>query len=254
MTVNFSPVTAGNATGTLTILSDVSPVTIPLLGIGVGPQPVVSGLSPASTTAGGSGFNLTVNGSNFVSGSQVSFNLTNVATTFVSSSQLTALISAGSITTAGNPNVTLTAPGSNVSAPVSFTVNDPAPQASEFSCRLAGWEHGAHAEYQRDEFHGEFHGSGQRQFARHQLCQFHNAASDSAGERRGAGGTLDIAISNPPPGGGTTPAIIFNVADFAVTPPATPGSVSAGQPGAFVFVGRPIERHVRRSRDVQHID
>lgn len=238
--VNFSPVTAGYATGTLTIQSNVSPVTIPLQGIGVGSQPVVSSLSPANATAGGSGFTLIVNGSNFVSGSQVSFNLTNVATTFVSSSQLTALISASSITTAGNPNVTVTAPGSNVSAPVSFTVNNPAPQASGVS--PAGLPAGSTAltlnisgtNFTVNSTVLVNGNSRATNYVNSTTLQATLLASDVA-----QGGTLNIAISNPPPGGGTTPAIIFNVADYAVTPPATPSTVSAGQPAAFVLLVAP---------------
>jgi hypothetical protein len=54
--------------------------------------PSVSSLSPSSATAGGDGFVLTVNGSNFNSSSVVTWNGTSVTTSFVSSKQLTTTI------------------------------------------------------------------------------------------------------------------------------------------------------------------
>ena len=72
--------------------------------------PTLSSLSPSSASVGGSAFTLTVNGSNFVSGSVVQWNGTARATTFVSTSQLTAAIPAGDIATAGSAQVTVMNP------------------------------------------------------------------------------------------------------------------------------------------------
>jgi hypothetical protein len=85
-------------------------------------QPVVTSISPTSATAGGPLFTLTVNGSGFVQGSQVTFNLNNVSTTFVNSIQLTASIPAHAIAIAGNPYVIVTNPDGYTSAFVTFTV------------------------------------------------------------------------------------------------------------------------------------
>ncbi|MEK7832337.1 MAG: IPT/TIG domain-containing protein, partial [Acidobacteriota bacterium] len=61
------------------------------------PVPAITGLSPASATAGGAAFTLTVNGSNFVGTSTVWWNGTQRATQFVSATQLTAAITAADI-------------------------------------------------------------------------------------------------------------------------------------------------------------
>src|SRR5260370_403527 len=61
------------------------------------PSPSLSSISPASATAGSSGFTLTVTGGNFVSGSVVQVNWSNRATTFVSSTRLTAAIPASDL-------------------------------------------------------------------------------------------------------------------------------------------------------------
>lgn len=56
------------------------------------PVPVISGLNPASVSAGGAAFVLTVNGSNLVNGATVLWNGVACPTTYVNSSQLTASI------------------------------------------------------------------------------------------------------------------------------------------------------------------
>jgi uncharacterized protein (TIGR03437 family) len=65
------------------------------------PIPAPTSLIPNSATAGGAAFTLTVNGTNFVSGSIVRWNGSNRTTTFVSSTQLTAQIPASDIAVIG---------------------------------------------------------------------------------------------------------------------------------------------------------
>ena len=81
------------------------------LGVGSGPAaPTLTSLSPSSALAGGPAFPLTVNGSNFVSGSVVRWNGANRPTTFVSATQLTATIAAADIAAAGSASVTVRKP------------------------------------------------------------------------------------------------------------------------------------------------
>ena len=89
------------------------------------PVPTTTSLSPASATAGGSAFTLTVNGSGFVNGSVVQWNGAGRTTTFVSSTQLTAAIPAADIATAGTAQVTVfnPAPGGGTSNAQTFTIN-----------------------------------------------------------------------------------------------------------------------------------
>src|SRR5690606_11356783 len=83
------------------------------------PIPATTSLTPTSATAGGPGFTLTVNGSNFIAGSVVRWNGANRATTFVSATQLQAAIPASDIATAGTATVTVVnpAPGGGTSNP-----------------------------------------------------------------------------------------------------------------------------------------
>jgi len=89
------------------------------------PAPTIASISPTSAIAGGAAFTLTVNGTNFVSGSTVNFNGKARTTTFVSATKLRAAILASDIATAGIFNVTVTNPGDGTSNAASFTVLTP---------------------------------------------------------------------------------------------------------------------------------
>jgi Bacterial Ig-like domain (group 3)/Bacterial Ig-like domain (group 2) len=112
--------------GTAQIAATLNGITSPADTLTVGaPLPTLATLSPTSVIAGTGGFTLTVNGTNFISGSVVNFNGVAQTTTYVSATQLTAAIPASAITTAGAVPVTVTtaAPGGGTSSAVSFTVN-----------------------------------------------------------------------------------------------------------------------------------
>jgi uncharacterized protein (TIGR03437 family) len=97
--------------------------------------PVLSSISPTTTTAGGNAFSLQVNGSNFINGSVVRFNGSDRPTTFVNSSQLTATISALDIGAAGTATITVftPAPGGGTSGGQTLTINNPLPVLTSIS-------------------------------------------------------------------------------------------------------------------------
>jgi hypothetical protein len=87
-----------------------------------------SPLSPPSAKAGGKNFPLTVNGTNFVSGSSgstVQWNGKPLTTTFVSETELTAVVPSSNIKTAGTATVTVKTPtpGGGTSGSTTFTIN-----------------------------------------------------------------------------------------------------------------------------------
>jgi hypothetical protein len=102
------------------------------------PVPTATGLSPALAMAGGSGFTLTVTGTNFIPSSVVRWNGTDRATTFVSATQLRATISAADIAMAGTAQVTVVnpAPGGGTSNPQTFTITNPVPATTGLSPNL----------------------------------------------------------------------------------------------------------------------
>ncbi len=74
----------------------------PLTYTCTGNPPVIASLSPSSAPLGGSGFTLTVNGSNFKANSVVQWNGVDRTTTYLSTTQLTIQVAAGDLTSATN--------------------------------------------------------------------------------------------------------------------------------------------------------
>ena len=91
------------------------------------PLPVTSSISPTSRTAGQAAFTLTVNGSEFLPGSEVRWNGDSRTTTYLSDTQLTADITADDIATADTASITVfnPEPGGGVSNPQTFTIIAP---------------------------------------------------------------------------------------------------------------------------------
>jgi hypothetical protein len=92
--------------------------------------PALAGLSPSSATAGGGAFTLTLNGSNFLTGSTVSWNGSMLAVTYVSSTQLTASVPASDLAQSGTAQTAVTnpAPGGGTSSTQVFTIMAAIPQ------------------------------------------------------------------------------------------------------------------------------
>jgi hypothetical protein len=107
----FSP-TPGGGTSNAQILSVNNPV------------PTTTSISPTSKITGSAEFEITINGTNFVSDSIVNFNGSSRVTTYISSTELTATILATDLTIADNFNITVTnsTPGGGTSGAQIFTV------------------------------------------------------------------------------------------------------------------------------------
>jgi hypothetical protein len=88
------------------------------------PVPVLTGLTPSSTAAGGSAFTLTVRGSGFVPASRVVWGTVYRPTTYVSPTELTARISASDLISSGTKwvSVSTPSPGGGRSSNRAFTI------------------------------------------------------------------------------------------------------------------------------------
>lgn len=128
---------AGTAQVTVLAKGKTSPASSFTINAPVNPNPVptISSLGPATAIAGGAGFTLTVNGSNFVSGVAVLWGGSARTTSFVSATQLTASITAADIASAGSQAVTVAnpLPGGGPSNAVAFTIISPPPTLSSLS-------------------------------------------------------------------------------------------------------------------------
>jgi len=91
------------------------------MNTGPGAVPNISQLSPTSVTAGGPGFVLTVDGSNFGTGAAVYWNSVLHSTTYLTGQQITTMISASDIANPGDVQVYVRINGQN-SNTIMFTV------------------------------------------------------------------------------------------------------------------------------------
>ena len=105
------------ANNTVTSMTAVS-------GPGYSPNPAVSSISPAFVPTGSASFTLTVNGSGFVSGSEIQLNSSALTTTFVNGSELTASVPASDVASLGWAwiNVVNPMPGGGSSGSLPLTV------------------------------------------------------------------------------------------------------------------------------------
>jgi hypothetical protein len=197
------------------------------------PVPTEISIVPPSATAGSAAFTLTVNGTGFVSGSAVKFNGAAKATTFVSATQVTAAIAAADIATAGTVNVAVTnpAPGGGTSGNIQFTINNANVTVTSLSppSTTAG---GA-------AFTLTINGSG---FATGATVNFGSNPSITASSVTSTqiiatvpaadiatGGTANVTVTNPPPGGGISSAQTFTINNPAPAASSlSPTSATAG--------------------------
>ncbi|MFN0109326.1 MAG: hypothetical protein ACKVZH_10780 [Blastocatellia bacterium] len=182
----------------------------------VNPVPTVTTITPASAAVGGQGFNLTVNGTNFVPGATVQWNGANRVTTFVGSTQLTAQIPAQDIATAGTATVRVAnpAPGGGNSNSVNFTIATPAPLPRITSIDPTSIMGGSEA------FMLTVVGTN---FTQNSVVRFNGAPLVTTfvnnTQLKGAvtaaniatPGTASITVFTPTPGGGTSNALLLTI-------------------------------------------
>ena len=178
------------------------------------PAPTLTSLSQNSATAGDPGFTLTLTGGGFVAGSVVQFDGVPQATTFVNGTTLDAVVPAAQLAAAGTFNVTVfnAAPGGGTSAPLQFTVNNPAPTLTSlgqnsatagdpgFTLTLSGAGFVAGSVVQFDGVP--------------QATTFVNGTTLEAAvpaAQLAAAGTFNVTVFNAAPGGGTSAPLQFTV-------------------------------------------
>ena len=180
------------------------------------PVPTETAISPTSAITGGSGFTLTVTGTNFVQNvSVVKWNGVSLATTFVSATELQAAVPATDLAVGGVVAVTVftPTPGGGTSASQIFTVANPVPVAT--SLAPASMVVGSAA------FTLVVNGSN---FINGSVVKWNGSARTttyvSATKLQAAitvadiasVGTASITVTNGTPGGGTsTPALSFSI-------------------------------------------
>ena len=213
---------------------------------GLYPTPTITSISPTSANSGDPGFTLTVNGTNFFNGTGVDFvnSATSygngLITTYVSQTQLTAPVPASLITLPDMFRISVGNPGPNypTSNNLNFTVNlgvYPVPTLTSISPTtiIAGSLPFQIIAYGKD-------------FASGAVLNFNGIAETTAVALRALNayamiptadistpGTVQVTLTNPTPGGGTSVPQSFVITQPTVVPNITsinPASVVAGFP------------------------
>jgi len=115
----FNPAPGGGSSDAITFTIS-TPITY-------NPLPTLSSISPTTAAGGAPGFLLTVDGTNFISGSQVFWNGRYRATTFLSTNRLTVSIPASDSGDVGPVDITVfnPIPGGGISNTMTFTITGP---------------------------------------------------------------------------------------------------------------------------------
>jgi len=182
------------------------------------PVPTTTSLSPASATAGGAAFTLTVNGTNFISGSVINWNSTALTTTFVSATKLTATVPAADIASSGTASVTVfnTTPGGGTSNAQTFTINAASgnPVPSIVSLSPSSTTAGGSAFTLTVTGTNYITGSVVKWNSTSLTTTYVSATTVTApitATMIATAGTASVTVFNPTPGGGTSNASTFTI-------------------------------------------
>jgi hypothetical protein len=220
--------------------------SLPLAVVPASSQPTVGTLSPASTTAGGQSFTLTISGTGFGPASVVTFGSLTVNSIYQNPTEVQAAIPANAIAAAGTPLVTVANSAGNPSVAVSFTISNPVPAATSILPLSAAV---GSAALTLDVTGSKFNSSSNvfiidgaalpTTYVSSTLLKATVPASDLT-----QGGTLIVAVKNPTPGGGTTAGLPFAVTDFILTAQTYSKTVNAGGTATFNLTVAPSPSNV----------
>jgi len=198
------------------------------------PVPTVTSLSPTAAVAGGAGFTITVNGTNFFSGSVVEWNGVALATTYVGATQVTAVVPAIDIASSGTVAVTVFNPalGGGTSGSLTFTINDPVPGLASLSptSAVVGGPSFALTLTGSNFVSGSVVKWNGVALTTTLVDATHLTAVVPTSDLTSAG-TASVTVFNPTPAGGTTSPLVFTInAPVPTLATLAPNSAAAGSP------------------------
>jgi hypothetical protein len=200
------------------------------------PIPHLTSLSPAKATSGGTGFTLTLLGSDFVPNSVVRWNGNDKLTTFVSESELRASISSTDIAAGGEFLVTVVtpAPGGGSSEAIICLVENPLPQLLSLSPAKASSGGAGFALSVSGS--GFVPNSTVRWNGTNKVTTYVSGSELQAAIPAGdiaTGGEFQVTVVNPAPGGGISSAVVFPVSTLTMTSSPASATINAGQSAAY---------------------
>jgi sugar lactone lactonase YvrE len=193
------------------------------------PAPAITSLSPVSVMVGLSTQSLTINGSNFISTTTVTFNGTARAVTLVNSAQLMITLSAIDLATAGTYQVVVTNPSpGGGTASATLPITNPSPSVSSVSpAVLATGSPATVITVGGNNFLVTSQILINGGFVSTTFVSSTELTADIPATFLASGTSVAVAVSNTPPGGGTSSAValqLVSVATLALL--ATPANTS----------------------------
>jgi hypothetical protein len=179
------------------------------------PLPVLSSLLPTGAFVNDPAFNLTVNGSNFVSSSTVLWNGSARPTTFVSTTQLLAAIPAGDVGAVGSATVAVSSPppGGGVTAtPAQFAISpNPVPLVLGIAPAVTAGMGAVTLNITGQNFttHSTVLWNGAPRPTTY--VSFFNVTAAISAADVATSGTVTVAVTNPAPGGGASADRPFDI-------------------------------------------
>jgi hypothetical protein len=203
------------------------------------PVPAISSLSPSTETVGATLPVVTVSGTGFISSTVISVNGNARPTNVVSSSQVLVTLAATDLAATGTLALTATnpAPGGGTSPAVNLPVNNPS--IGSIQLNPSGLAVGGATPVTVTVTGTTFvptsvvnvNGSPRATtYISSTSLTFVITVADQANP-----GTLAVTVTNPSPGGGTSPAATLTIAPQLITS-VTPSSIVAGTPGTTITV------------------
>ncbi len=204
------------------------------------PVPAITALDPSSVTAGSGQFTLTVTGSNFVQNSVVRLNGQDRQTVFVSTSEIRATITAGDIANGGAAQITVfnPAPAGGLSNALTLTINFAPPVITFLSptSAVAGGPAFLLTALGTNFAPGSvLRWNGQDRTTT--LVSVTELSAQIPASDIADVGSAQVTVFSPPPGGGLSNAITFNINQAArPVPRITAIAPSSAQAGGAAFI------------------
>jgi hypothetical protein len=213
-------------------VAKVPPVPVAL------PLPVLTAVVPDNCIVGSTDVTFIVEGANFIEGAVVKWHGEDRTTTFVNSTRLEATIDTVHLAVAGVVEVLVVNGDGEVGNPLTFSINNPLPSLASISpASVTGGGPDFRMTLTGTDFFGQF-----------PVVRWNGvdmAMCGTAGRTEmwaevpasliATGGEVEITIYNPPPGGGTSNAIILPVSTFSLNPSPATRTVNAGQSATFTI-------------------
>jgi hypothetical protein len=200
-------------------------------------RPALTAVIPDSCTVGEQSFTFAVEGSDFDDGARVKWHGDPRPTTFISSTRLEAAIDTVHLATAESVEITVQNNDGEATNPLTFSINNPLPSLTSISPTAVT---GGGPDFRLTLSGSNFFGSPVVRWNGVDMAMSGTAGytemwAEVPTSQLATGGEIQITVYNPPPGGGTSNALVLPVSTFNLSPSPGSATVNAGQSATYTI-------------------